>query len=919
MRKYVQVFCSLMLVCFGVSCVLQARVVIPGNAPNQTSTFAIPVNNFVALSDGVIITTAADVGAGTFSVAQFNRITNVFDGMASEQIALNGVANATNPLFNVAIAHAAQLQQDKSLGVLLAPVVAVPSSAPGTAYFFETPTSLLSCLTINDAQGNPTAGIIRMTGSAISRVFAAVLPQTGAFGQPGSGITALGIKENTQTVDGKESTYPTLIALTQAEALDTTTPAVALGGPLTSLTQPISLWWDTEWALRGDERFRVVPEPVYCGVGDIVSGPNATDGACSVLLGVNGIAGKILTLVPIFSPLANFAGVGTDAIIIATGAAVELSVHHLRTMWTSTDLRYLIVVGGNGAPDDTDNTVYALPLIATGIQEGILASQNDITQPALLASDLVTSTNPAALVGGGPLAAGTISHISVQNDLVCAVVSEGFNQGVYASQPIFAANGTITAWTTWHNIISAPASVFDASLMLADGNWFLLTSNDPLGANLPNTITTTQWGAGDPASFGPAIVQLDQLFTQNNGGVEGLANFNANIPGLSSTALLAAYGVSTLALVETGIQDVDGIYTPTAPQTFANIQVYNNSIVSTPPTDQTILAFTGGVLGDIGTLTSFAIGHDAISSDSWLFAGGVNGLAVLAQPTTLTGWGNSLGNNFAGITAGMTFVQLGNYSSIKKLVADGNYLYVLTGAGLDRINLSVSLLSPQITTIATATMLSGLSAYDVFTDCVISGTLGLLATSKGVYCTANGTNVTDAQPSWTYMSLPEQELPTTRFFAVTTTGNEADLAQGSGGNLYVVSGNETHDRTVVNRLVIAGLNGAPVSATTVQIFTADTYMPGTVSYCLNYGRTQNMFALDGALTYAVQNSGLLAESSLFLPLAGYPLRSTKRFVGIRAKNIPNATAGGVLTSSLIQQNVSGAWMLGARQGVRINE
>jgi hypothetical protein len=73
------------------------------------------------------------------------------------------------------------------------------------------------------------------------------------------------------------------------------------------------------------------------------------------------------------------------------------------------------------------------------------------------------------------------------------------------------------------------------------------------------------------------------------------------------------------------------------------------------------------------------------------------------------------------------------------------------------------------------------------------------------------------------------------------------------------------------------------------------------------------------LTYAVQNSGLLAESSLFLPLAGYPLRSTKRFVGIRAKNIPNATAGGVLTSSLIQQNVSGAWMLGARQGVRINE
>jgi hypothetical protein len=893
---------------------LSARVVLPGNASNSTSTFNVPASIFLGRGDGLITTGAASIGAGAFSVAQLNRVTTIFEGLTPETTALNGTADTPNPLFNVAIAQLT-LFPPMNENSIMVPCVAVPTLQPNVAYLIERSKNILSCTTINDANGAQTSGIIALEGSVMDRVFAAVNPNTGEFGAPGSGITFLAIQKIPVQEGDKETTITQFVALPSATPLDPTVNGVFIGNPLSSLTAPITLWWDTVWAQRNAGSIQTVP--VYCGIGTVVAGVQPTDGACSVVRVAN--AKTTIFVAPIFDASANFSDAGTDKIIIATGSDVTLSVHSLSTMWTSTDLRYLIVAGGNGDLATTQSSVYALPLVISGDDEGLLASKTNIALPALVSSDLVTSSDIAGQVGDGPLTAGPIGQLSVRHDTVYATVTTGDFQGIYASQALFASDGTIIAWTQWSRAQSTPGTLLASSLSLTNGNWIVLTSDDPNGANTPNTVTSTVWGDGDPLSFGPAITHIDALFPANLGGVQGLETFNALIPGLSNTALLGVYGRNTIALVETGIFEGNGIYTLIDPATYDNVLVCSDGTVTVAPTDQTIFACTGGLLNDIGPLTSVAIGNSTTSTDSWLFVGGTYGLAVSASPGTGVGWGNALGNNFAGITVGMQFLRVADYAFVKKLITAENFLYILTDTSLDRMDLSAGVLNPQIVTIAQISDCPGLRSFDIFTDCIVSDSLALLATTNGLYRIADGGRVTDAQPSWTRVTLPEQEEPVTLLISVTATGNSSDLATQNGGNLYVLSGNESHNRTVVNRLAVSPLNGAPVSSNTVQPFTSDSYVIGVISYCINYGQFQNLFALDGARVYAVRNNSFVSNSTLYLLSLSRPMRSHARFIGVHAPAIPNTASPGATISAILEQNASGAWMLGTTEGVRINE
>ena len=184
---------------------------------------------------------------------------------------------------------------------------------------------------------------------------------------------------------------------------------------------------------------------------------------------------------------------------------------------------------------------------------------------------------------------------------------------------------------------------------------------------------------------------------------------------------------------------------------------------------------------------------------------------------------------------------------------------------------------------------------------------------------ADGSRVTDKIPCWTHVPIPEQERHVHSFFSVTATGINTDLAKNSGGNLYVVTGNASRSRTLINRLAIEPLNGAPVTATTVQPFLTDMYVNDIPSYCVNYGQPQHFFALDGALTYAIRNHSSQAFSTIFLPAINLPLRSNKRNIGVKSVPIYIAPLLTATVSSLIQHTVSGAWMLGTTQGVYINE
>ncbi|HEV2916949.1 MAG TPA: hypothetical protein VGW78_04330 [Candidatus Babeliales bacterium] len=877
---------------------IDARVVIPGSASDSNHTFAIPIKHYITQPDGAIITSAAQPGAGMYAIAYLNRRTKKFDGMMPEKIFVDQSKEPiANPLFDAAIDHIALLPNNNPYFM---PLIAISANNPTSAYYFESAQKLLSSSTINDALGKPTGGVITMIGSPITRAFAAVLPHEGEFGQPGTGIAVFGIKRDTKKQnDGKEITTTSCAVLSKAEPLDTTSRGFRWGSPLSSMSLPVSLWWDHAWTLR--EQRNALSTFLYIGIGSVISGSQESDGACSIGIGINSTQGKMMHITSIFDEHANFIDAGTDKIIIASGSTVELSVHDLTTMWTSTNMRYLIVAGGNGNYASTARMVYALPLVAVGPHEGRLANKNSINKPALRSTDLVCNTEPAAQIGGGPLIAGDIAHIAVRNDMVCALVHDGDHPGIYSSQPIFGSDGTITHWTQWRHAMNIPAQCIDASLSLHDGNWYMLHAPD----NVINTISHTQWTSGKDSSWYWAIHQLNTIYMQDKTNIQGIIPFTLHRNDLPMVALLALYSNATIAFAQTGIEHNNGLMIP------IDTTLYEQD------KKRIIIDYTDPILKQIQPLTSITIGYAADKKDAWFFAAGMHGLAVLKNQETGTGLYSISSNYIGDIVTNMQWNKIGNYESIKKLISDNGYVYALTDTVLYRIDLSESMEAPAHI-VASTDSIAGLTGKHYFTDILISDSLALLTTTSGLYRIASGHTITDKNPAWTHILLPEQEFPITRLYPVTTTGNDSDIARYGGSNVYVLSGNEITNRTVCHRLCINPTYNLPVDDYTVQPCMTDEFIHNTPSYCVNFGFAQNLFALDGALTYSVHHN-VQSESRLLLPYHSYPLRSDRRFAGSWLQHVAEATTGNLSISCIVRHNTIGAWLLATNKGIRINE
>ena len=94
---------------------------------------------------------------------------------------------------------------------------------------------------------------------------------------------------------------------------------------------------------------------------------------------------------------ADFANAGTNKIIVATGSCAQLwSIHHRNDVDKYPDLRYIIVVGGDGDQASTASSVYALPLTVYPTvhdNDGCLANKTNHKLPALTSDDLVTNSD----------------------------------------------------------------------------------------------------------------------------------------------------------------------------------------------------------------------------------------------------------------------------------------------------------------------------------------------------------------------------------------------------------------------------------------------------------------------------------------------------------------------------------------------
>jgi hypothetical protein len=156
----------------------------------------------------------------------------------------------------------------------------------------------------------------------------------------------------------------------QALRLDPSSPALFINNNLAQIIQNYAVMhWDS------------ILQRLYIGLS-VIANNGTTDGARSVTA-VKFIEDGAITLETI-APDSAFAPGNIDSIIGVIGANQQLSVTALTTMYTSTALNYLIMVGGNGNQSAHNNSVFALPLVNSGDAKGMIAAKNAQAETASL-------------------------------------------------------------------------------------------------------------------------------------------------------------------------------------------------------------------------------------------------------------------------------------------------------------------------------------------------------------------------------------------------------------------------------------------------------------------------------------------------------------------------------------------------------
>ncbi len=882
--------------------------VVNGDVDDGTKTFSFPVAQFLSNLGGRIFVSADAPGGKEYSIS-FLRTFQEFAPLAFESVLLNN-QEAQNPLFDSRIQFLTSFENDNR------GLAAVRDASETAVYIMHAvnPRIVYCAEPLTDAAGNPAASIAGLEGSTIERAYVAVTPQGGVFGDDNTGINVAGLVQVT-TGSGEKTTTTTQAAFrSKAVSFDKNTTAFFVGSPLTLFNAPPHMHWDAQVSR------------LYASAGTIQASGNTGSRAISVGFGISGIHVTDFILRSILVDDFDFSGI-TSSHIIATPENGILSVHHLDSMCTSANASYVILVGGNGTPEQTASSVFAIPVvrsarrnIGTMRQEnsfkGFIANKDNLDMPALNASELVTSDDVAAQIGGGPLAAGSISDLSVRLDVVYVTVNEGETPGIYQSQALFNAQGVITGWTRWERASNVNQNIRAFSQELLTGSVFLLTSDDPNGTNEPNTVLRTQWGEGDAEQLGVLTSTVQQSLNESNGGIQGFMSFSDATPGLDVT-LLTSLGHNAVVLAQTGTR-VNNIPVPTAGSAYEQQLTFDTGVITQTPTDQTILSFTGGVLETIASAITATIVHSDIVADSWLFVGGTGGVAVLRTEEG-AGWGNTLGQNFAGVTEGMEFMLFNHYSFVKKLVSDGGFLYVLTDMFCDRIDLRNGLLQATVTRIADVRSFRVLDRNGVFTDIVVSGPLALLGTSNGLLSITPGSSVQAISPSWQLVEIPEATNPVVQLLPLTTTGVPGDLVKTSGGNLIVLTGNASTNLSFINRYAITPIMGEIVESNTILPLSTDEYVIGVPSYLIDYGRFQDAYGTDGALVLAARNVYRNEPAFVNIPWIGRLPRSGTMFVGVTTLPIIDLVPLQASIAALFKEKGSGSWMVGGSMGIRVND
>lgn len=810
------------------------------NNPSQSFTFPVLAHTFNQETSLFLVGANQAVADNNFALAGAYRTNNQFYPLAPKTVNLDDVADQSNPL------HGAKINHLTLMGSIpLVVTNGLPNQLLALTDLRSDHMRIISSGLIPDMNGLASAGIVGVVGTVfgqdlVKRSYVAVRNNAGVFGASGSGIWCLNFGPTTIGEGDDAKTIHRFILFTPGMPIDTTTAALAITSPIVSINNDA----EQKAVAMHIDRFG----NLYTGL--LATGAaGATDGVRAVILSGN-------------KAIVNASAVTADSIVAAVGSSVTVSIQTVKTMYTSTNLDYLIVQGGVGTVDETRSQIFALPLINDPDQAdsfGTLANKNALPvdkynsyppylfegrvfqQAATQPGDLFTSSDAPARVGGSVILPGSVTDLQVVADTIYATVApEGgdvINQspGVFYSQALFDAYGRIKAWTNWQRA-GTQGNFFGLAVDSGYSQFWVLQGAD--SSNVFN-VRRTEWGTGDSMLSGA----VSERMPAGNYGVQGLVDIPYQHPAFDQTvgnrlSLAIATGNKRVLILQTG-QDESGIFTPNG--------LYNPVFESTNGTLQgfatpaRLIDIQGGVLDNLQAIVTSALASDG--TNGWIVVGGFGGVAVLAQNDG-TGFTVGLQKDLVGFHAALAFRRLANLTQVKKIIAINERLYVLTGDTLYRFTLTPAAIvnNEEPVILAQAAELESL----IFEDIRVSGDLALLATSSGLWRVGDGRSISTAIKSedinWQRVILNESPGPVTRLYAHSPTALETEfVTSGVGGMVEVLAGYPGYHQARIYRFT---LQPGTITENTVQQL-PDLFIKNLKTFYINIGNYRNNLFTDG--------------------------------------------------------------------------
>ena len=651
----------------------------------------------------------------------------------------------------------------------------------------------------------------------------------GTFGTDISNIAKFITNAQTQKNESKPQPYIQLLA---QEQISINTQALLGGGAiLSNLGENITL--------------QGIATMTYAGVQATATiGPNNTAAGLMIVNTVEKDGKYSLN----FSTIATDQALSKTFNTIVSSPSEQIRIKNITGMQTSTSLNYIIVARDNGTGPQN---IYAAPLVSnpgTGfgqIADSSIISNNFSSNPPTFTKRTFTTplTDPTQIqitggspyltqitVGGGtiPLSAEDITGLYAVGDSVYVVIGSqydalGTKPGTFYSQAILAQDGHIVGWSPWARVIGSDNPMIYSNISSTTNSNYYVCDSTGAGTSF-KTVEQTMWTTNQNLS------NFFKYAWMAKGGTQGIFNFGQSTPGFNNEmSIIATTGFNNVALGQTG-------YTTPAPSSEFKIKTI---------TESDVVPFND--IGNSGAIVALEIADDSLNNH-WLFAGGITGLYALTDKFGVTKNGNfatvaDFSNN------GQTWNSVGNFTYIKKLISDKNFLYILTPTCLYQISLDPNkFINPTTTELNPIKILtsSQLSQSSYLLDIIIDNGFCILGTTNGMY----SFNIENSTTKTLNKITIPSGLPAVTQLFVTSTSNTPQKSFKKLSNLHVLNNNFYNQQSRVNRFIISNSiiepfndsilnsdaqpNGIPTSFIRFNQYTSNWFTDGSWNLASNY-------------------------------------------------------------------------------------